>query len=188
MRLRKRVEQGETDGEERFRWTEKCAAQGERSGFFVLGQCYRDGIGCVKDFENAKEHLLVAAELEYLSSMFEFVALLDKDDPQRFVWFGRAAATHGGSSPFSWEMVDQIRNFNSGTGYAKVVFAIGRVLRGHISNEKRTIFGKDYNFDTYIGPATQAQDVYEFQLQSYRGLLDDCWIAEYSCEGHSKDD
>jgi hypothetical protein len=65
-------------------------------------------------------------------------------------------------------MSDQIRNFNSGTRYAKVVFVIGRALKGHIDKEKRKIFGEGYMFDARIGPANQALHFYEFQLQSYR--------------------
>jgi hypothetical protein len=64
--------------------------------------------------------------------------LLDKDVPQRFVWFGRAAAS-GASLFFLNEITEQIRNFNSGSGHAKVVFVIGRALKGHINNEKRTL-------------------------------------------------
>jgi hypothetical protein len=72
-------------------------------------------------------------------------------------------------------MSDQIHNFNSGTGNAKVVFAIGRALKGHINNEQRTIFGKGYSFDACIRPATQALHIYELQLQSYRKAVDS-WI------------
>jgi hypothetical protein len=38
--------------------------------------------------------------------------LLDKTDPQRFVWFGRAAA-NGDSFAFLNEMSDHICNFGS---------------------------------------------------------------------------
>jgi hypothetical protein len=69
-------------------------------------------------------------------------------------------------------MVDQMRNFNNGTGYAKIVFAIGRALKGRINNDKRTIFGMDYSFDARIGPANQTLRFYEFQLQSYRKAVD----------------
>jgi hypothetical protein len=69
-------------------------------------------------------------------------------------------------------MRDQIRNFSSGTGHTKVVFAIGRALKGLIDNEKRTIFGNLGRFDTLIGPVNQAFHFYEFQLQSYRKAVD----------------
>jgi hypothetical protein len=161
-----------TFSQERFRWAEKSAAQGERDGFFWLGRCYRSGRECEKDAERANENFLVAAELGHVDAMVFAGWFLDKDDPKRFVWLGRAAAS-GVSDSFLTEIRDQIRNFNSGTGHAKVVFVIGRALKGQVENEKRTIFGSsNWGFDTYIGPADQAFNFYEFQLQSYRKAVD----------------
>jgi hypothetical protein len=126
--------------DEAFRWLEKSAAQGERHGFCYLGHCYRDGIGCEQDVERAKENFLVAAELEDVFSMVCSGRLVDKDDTQRFFWFGRAAA-NGDCVSFLNEMSAQIRNFSSGTRNAAVVFVIGRALKGQVDNEKRTILG-----------------------------------------------
>jgi hypothetical protein len=87
-------------------------------------------------------------------------------------------------------MSGQVRNFNSRTGNEKVIFTIGRALKGHIDNERRTIFGNFCNFNTYSGPANQALHFYEFQLQSSKSSrqLDNCWVEKQRCEGHSKDD
>jgi hypothetical protein len=156
-----------TGGEERFRWTGKSAAQGERDGFYWSGHFYRYGIGCEEDAKRAKENFLVAAELGCLHAMDRLGELLDKDDPQRCVWFGRAASSDGASAPFLNEMGDQIRNFSSGTRNAKVVFVIGRALKGQIDNEKGTLFGHVWNFDT-IGLANRSLRFYEFQLRCYR--------------------
>jgi hypothetical protein len=90
------------------------------------------------------------------------------DDPQRFIWLGSAAAK-GGSGSFLNEMSNQMRNFSSGTGHSSDVFAIGRALKRHVDNEKRTVFGRSvWNFDTCIGPANQGLRFYQFQLQCYR--------------------
>jgi hypothetical protein len=110
----------------------------------------------------AAENFLVAADLGDVHAMVCVGNLLDKNDPQRFVWLGRAAA-NGNSGYFMDEMRDRIRNFNSGTGNAKVVFAIGRALKGHIDNEKRTVFGSAYMFDTRIDRANEALHFYNFQ-------------------------
>jgi hypothetical protein len=161
-----------TGDEESFRWAEKSAAQGERNGFFQHGYCYRDGIGCKQDPERANGNFLVAAELGHVAAMVRVGEFFDKDDPQRFLWFGRVAAT-GGSYDFLYEMRDHIRNFISGTGQPNVVFVIGRALKGQIDTEKRTIFGRTVsNFDTFSGPANRALHFYEFQLQSYRKAVD----------------
>jgi hypothetical protein len=77
------------------------------------------------------------------------------------------------------QIVDQVRNFNSGAELAKVVFAIGLALKGHFDNEQGGIFGKRSNFDTYIGPANQALRFYQFQLQSYRKAVDSWTIIGF---------
>jgi hypothetical protein len=157
----------ETDGKERFRWAEKAAMEGERSGFFFLGRCYSGGFGCEQDVQKAKTNYLIAAEQGLVVSMIELSLLLEKNDPFRFDWLG-AAAILGDASFFKQAMQEQMRNFGSGTGHAIVIFAIGRALKGHIDIEAQKIFGTKYNFDSLIGPSTQAVQFYRFQLHSYR--------------------
>jgi TPR repeat protein len=70
----------------------KMCCSKEREGFNQLADCYRDGTGCDQDAERAKENFLVAAELGHVIAMGGLGEFLDKDDPQRYVWFGRAAA------------------------------------------------------------------------------------------------
>jgi hypothetical protein len=69
-------------------------------------------------------------------------------------------------------MQERMHNFNSGRGHATVIFAIGRALKGHIDSEKRAIFDDHKAFDTYIRPANQALQFYNFQLKSYRKAVD----------------
>jgi hypothetical protein len=136
---------------------------------------YRDGIGCEKDAKRAKVNFLVAAELGDVNAMEALGELLNENDPQRFVWFGRAAATAGlflSSVYFLDGMCNQIQNFKNGTGHAEVVFTIGRALKGQVDKEKGTIFGIDYFFETYTVAANRALHFYEFQLQSYRKAVD----------------
>jgi TPR repeat protein len=59
----------ETRGEEKFKFAQLAAAQGERDGFFWLGCCFRDGEGCEKDLDKAKENFLLASELGHVSAM-----------------------------------------------------------------------------------------------------------------------
>jgi hypothetical protein len=169
----------ETPGEECFRWAEKSAAQGERDGFFWLGYCSQHGKGCEKDVEISKETFLLAVKLGDVYAMVCLGELFDKNDPQRFVWFGRAAAK-GESDSFLDQMSDQVRNFGSGIGHADVVFAIGRAVKGHIDSDERTIFGEgDYDFDSRIDRANQALRFYQFQLQSYRKAVDSWTIIGF---------
>ncbi len=164
-----------TSGEEpSFSWAEKSAVQGEPDGFYELGCCYRDGVGCEKDKKRAKENFLIAVELGSVllsNAMIELGELLEECNPQRFVWMGKAAV-NGNTSSFLTEMVEPIRKFNSGTGHANVVFAIGRALKGHIDNEKGKIFESAFLFESRINLANQAVHIYNFQLQSYRKAVD----------------
>jgi TPR repeat protein len=92
------VDGGQTGGEDSFRCAEKSAAQGEREDLFQLGYCCRYGIACGVDVERIKENYLIAADLGDVFAMEQFGELLDKDDPQRFVWFGRAASNRNPDS------------------------------------------------------------------------------------------
>jgi hypothetical protein len=117
--------------------------------WFPVCTCWKistDAIGCEKDVERAKENSLVASELVAVRAMVCLGKLLDKDGPQGFVWFGSGASKEDASCGLT-ELSGQIRYFSSGIGDASVVFAIGRALKRHINNEKRTVFGSDCTFD-----------------------------------------
>ncbi len=159
---------------------QKSAAQGERDGFYLLGYFY----GIEHNAEKSRECYLIAAELGHYDSMISLGLLFDKTDPQRFVWFGKAAEV---CSTFTIQMHEQIHNFFFGFGHANVVFAIGRVLKGHINYEKHEIFGrevhaydlskkKNYRKKVSEPPQldlpNQALQFYNFQLQSYRKAVD----------------
>jgi hypothetical protein len=160
-----------THGYVRFLWAHKSAAQDERNGYFWLACCYRDGSGCEKDVHLAKENYMIAGQLGRIDAMLEIGHLLERTAPQRFFWFGSAAAS-GSAVTFLNEMFVAMSNFNAGSGPPDVVFAIGRALKGNIDKEKKTIFGSIYDFASLVVPANQAVQFYMFQLQSYRKAVD----------------
>jgi hypothetical protein len=61
--------------------------------------------------------------------------------------------------------------FNSGSGSAAVMFAIGQALQGHVNEEARTIFNQEYDFDSLIGPAKQAIAFYEAQIKATKDAM-----------------
>jgi TPR repeat protein len=79
-------------GMERFMLAQLAATQGERDGFALLGWCFRFGHGCGMDLDKAKENFLRAIELGDVMAMGWLGELLDESDPQRWRWWGRAAA------------------------------------------------------------------------------------------------
>jgi hypothetical protein len=159
-------------GFERLEWAQKAAAQGERNGFLWLGACHRDGDGCNKDLEKAKENFLMAATLGHVNSMTALVMLLDVSDVQRYVWLERLAKVRHDRIVF-WDSVTSVMaQFGNRQELLDVVFVIGRALNGHIDNEKKTIFGSAVSFFDRIGPANLSVRFYTFQLQSYRKAVD----------------
>jgi TPR repeat protein len=93
---------GETEGEEKFKFAQLAAAQGERDGYDWLGRCVHDGEGCEKDLGKAKEKFLLASELGHASAMSLLGGLLYESDPQRWRWWGRAAALGNSLSSVSF--------------------------------------------------------------------------------------
>jgi hypothetical protein len=162
---------GRTGGQERF-VAEKAAAQGERVGFYLLGACFQRGTGCEKDLERAKENYLVAAELGHIDSMQDYSRMLEKTDPRRYVWLSQVAL-NGDAEAFLRETEEHLQKFNSQSGKANVVFAIGQILKDQIDLEKRSILAR---FDRLVRPANQAVHFYNFQLRSYREAVD-CWTC-----------
>jgi hypothetical protein len=159
----------QVDGEERFKLAQLAAARGERIGIFHLGQCFCDGEGCEKDLIKAKENFLRASELGNSGAMVSFGELLSESDPLRWRWWGRAAAL-GSSWGFLFSFAKQVELFNSGSGSAAVMFAIGRALYGHFNEETRIFFIND-SFDSCIGPAKQAIAFYEVQIKATKDAI-----------------
>ncbi len=153
--------------------TQVAASQHERDGFYWLGFCFRDGMGCEKDLNLAKENILITAELGHVWATCDYGRLLGDSDPARWLWWGRAALR---GWPFSFldSFSKQVDLFFSGSGNATVVFLIGRAFNGNLDMEKKQTFGKKYDFDSLIGPANQAVSFYESQIKSAR-LAVDTW-------------
>jgi hypothetical protein len=157
--------------EEKFRFSKSAASQRERDGIGWLGRCYEYGIGCEKDLEKARECCLLAAQLDYISSMNVLAELLDDSDPQRWFWWERAAV-FGQPGFFLSYFYGPVQAFNSGSGNVAIVFQIGRTLNVHFSVEKGTIFSQTYNFDNLIRPANTAISFYKSQLAACRHAVD----------------
>jgi len=161
---------GVTRGEEKFKFARLAAAQGERDGFFRLGWCFRDGKGCEKDLDKAKENWLRASDLGHVFAMVDLGLLLNESDPQRWQWWGRLAAL-GNSWSFLGNFAKQVDLFNSGSGSAAIMFAIGRALQGHVNEQARTSFNDKFKFDSHIGPAKQAIAFCEAQIKATKDAM-----------------
>jgi TPR repeat protein len=161
---------GRTRLDERFKFAQLAAAQGERDGYYWLGRCFFDGIGCEKDLDKAKKSVMLSSEFGHVWAMIDVGELLDESDAQRWRWWGRAA-THGASSSFLFNFAKQVELFNSGSGSAAVMLAIGRALQGHMNEQERTIFNNGRKYDTLIVPAKQAIAFYEAQIKATKDAM-----------------
>jgi TPR repeat protein len=162
-----------TEGLEHFTFASRAAAQGERDGFYFLGCCYKFAIGCEKDLEKAKENCLLAAKMDHVAAMDNLGSLFDETDPQRWHWWGLAAA-RGSAESFLNNFAGLVDRFESDPSLAPVVFTIGRALKGHVDEEKRGFFDDKEDFDSRIGPANRAANFFTAQCAAAR-RADDAW-------------
>jgi hypothetical protein len=160
----------QTEWNEKFKFAQLAAAQGERDGFYWLGDCFRDGEGSEKDLNKAKANYLLASDLGHVWAMIWLGNLLGESDSQRWRWWGRAA-TLGGTWNFFTNFAKQVELFNSGSRSAAVMFAIGQALQGHLNEEARTIFNHSFDFDSLIKPAKQAIAFYEAQIKATKDAM-----------------
>jgi hypothetical protein len=160
---------GRTRGKEGFKFAQLAAGQGDRDGLYWLGWCFRFGQGCEEDLDKAKENFLLASELDHVMAMDGLGHLLDKSDPQRWRWLGCVAAL-GRAGGFLSDFSDQVELFDSGSGSAAVMFAIGRALQGHVNERESSIF-KFNDIASLIGPAKQAIAFYEAQIKATKDAM-----------------
>ena len=154
--------------EETFRLARLAAAQHECIGFFLLGLCFLDSIGCEKDLNLAKQNLLIAAELGNVWAAESYGRLLDVSDPDCWLWWSRAAL-RGSANSFLDSCPKQVEEFFSGSGDSTIVFLIGRALKANIDVEKKQIFGLyPYKFDSLISRVNQAISLYDSQIKFAR--------------------
>jgi hypothetical protein len=145
-------------------WPSSLLLKEERDGHFWLAYCFRDGEGCEKDLDMATGIFLLASKLGHVAAMDHSGYVLDELDPQRWRWWGQAAAL-GDYWKFLTHFANQVELFNSGSGGA-AIFAIGRTLQGRVNENAKTIFNRGYNFDSWIGPAKQAIAFFEAQIKA----------------------
>jgi hypothetical protein len=174
-----------SNGRDRFKFAQLAAAQGERLGFLTLARCFQSGEFCNKDLKKARENFLLASELGDVSSMIWLGTLLEDYDVQRWRWWGRAAAL-GARLSFLQNFAAQVELFNSGAGSDIILYAIGRALHGHVDEVEGKIFNDDYNFDSLIDAALQADEFYDTQIKACRKAID-CWTMVAKRFGVVKD-
>ena len=154
------------DSAERQIFAALAASQGERNGFLIVGiQLAR----CeASDLDASRQHLLKAYELGIDVAASELGETFPACDPRKWHWLGLAAKAGQGS--FTQSFAEQVAKFESGSGNAAVVFAIGQVLHG-LNALAKTIFCDSDDFGARIGPAMRAIAFYECQIKNCRDAV-----------------
>jgi hypothetical protein len=164
--------------QKRFSAASLAALQGECEGYYELGRCFLHGVGCEIDLGKARLNFFMASTLwGDPVSCDEYGDLLSENDPERWRYWGMAAKK-GYSHSFVNSFAEQVELFDSDPSLARVVFMIGRYLRGHVDLEKKEIFGNSYEFSSRIVPANRAIDFFVAQCAAARKAVDMwCLIA-----------
>ena len=155
-----------------LKFAQQSAEQGERDGFYRIGICFRDGEGCEKDLNKAKENFLKASKLGHGGAMLEIGRLLNEFDPQRWKWWGRTAAL-GNVWKFLACFEKEVKLFNDGKGHANIMFAIGQALQEHVDNDRSKIFNIGLHEEKQMLRAKQAVSFYQSQLKASRRAVDE---------------
>ncbi len=145
----------------------------EREGYYWLGFLFKFGPEIDRDLILAKENFLIAAELGDVYAASEYGTLFPETDPARWFWLTRAAL-HGLPDSLLYSFSRQVELFFSGSGNAKIVFLIGRALKGNVNVDRKEIFGIQFGFGSWIRLANQAALFHESQARSAR-LAVDTW-------------
>ncbi len=94
-------------------------------------------------------------------------------DWRRYRWLGRAAANGDRAAPLSivYDTVGQLQRFDARTpGAARIVFEIGRVLRGHVSRSGH-VFGVQVANGEHRAAAVRAVALHRAWEESAREAL-----------------
>jgi len=122
------------------------------------------------DSDKAKQNFLLPTKLGHVFAVSCLGHLLEESNPHGWRLWGRAAAL-GSSGSFLYHFSEQVEVFNSGSGSAAVMFAIGQALQGHMNEQARRICNWEYDFDSLVNPAKQAIAFYEAQIKATKDAM-----------------
>jgi hypothetical protein len=130
----------ESSGVEALVWAEKAAAQYDRFGIFVLGNChYRGQLGDMRK-ERGVELFREAAELGCAAAQCRYGEVaFGKFDWLRYYWWVRALSP-GVNAGLYFAVLELIPSLLNGE-LNRVLHTLGPSIRAHLDVEKRTLFG-----------------------------------------------
>lgn len=142
----------------------------ERDGWFAFGLVLEEGIGCEKDAVLARAHFLRASELEHAESARRAALLFPSSDARFWTLAGEATLRGDRQSKFLQNFSMEISKYEwGGAKNGKVLFAIGKVLRGHIDD--RTILRESFCFSSRCPSAIRAVQFVDKQIDACKAAM-----------------
>jgi hypothetical protein len=152
-----------------FVWAQKAVLEGNREGFWTIGQYYMYGgeHGYCLNYEKAGAAYKRSAELGYVYGILNYALKgFEKTDPKRFFWLGQAALRYNQYS-FMTEVDDYMRAYQNGCFCKPVLLIIGQILAGNIDTVKGQVFGSDWGTRNY-NFALEVSSLYDTAITSAR--------------------
>lgn len=154
-----------------FKFAQLAAKNNERDGFYVLGTCYEQGIGCVVDLKSATTNFTFAANLNHSFAMSFLGSMFKDSDPKRWYWWG-LDVNRDEPGMFYLRFMRQVSLFFMGNRNNSAMFQIGKVLRGRVNMEAKQVLNFVSDIEKCVA-AQKAVDFYEMQLDAYRKAVDE---------------
>ncbi len=170
-----------SDKAEKWDWIVKAFAQGERTAIALMADYLWKGDVCEKNEQQSLLLFREAAEMDHvLSQHFLGERGFGENQPERYKWWGKAAANGNSNSVelLAVMAVSQMELRANGGGIGGVVFALGAACEGHFNARSGTLFGKDLN-GLEVDAVRQVLELYDSWCANARtAILFWLWITK----------
>ncbi len=152
------------------RWAERAALQHDPTGLRLVGKAFLNRENLAK----ALPLLLEAAQLGDPKAQYHYGRLkFDMYDPQRYFWFGKAAAKGSENGAYAFACIIDAILSSKRSAPREMVFAFGSALKGHI-HSRRGLFIFDCWGKEHIRYAKRAVSKYDMWCNMAREAIC-CW-------------
>ncbi len=159
--------------QEGLEWARKSAAQGDRTGLWLLGERLHKGEGCAQDPVKALALFKQAAELGRAVAQFRYGDLAFGElDWERYYWWGKTAPQGVAFKPLLFAALDLVASFEQGK-HSSILFEIAPVCKATLDLEKMRVFGCPTTNEQFA--ALQRMVLVYEAIQKRAKLAIKCW-------------
>jgi hypothetical protein len=118
--------------EDTFEFAQLAAAQKDRRGLYMLGECYFGGTGCERDHAKACEAFREAAELNSANAQYRYGRVaFDRLDWERYYWWGRALVLGSTPATLFSDILALVPSFERGE-LGRILHTVAPLLDRHV--------------------------------------------------------